>query len=110
MADSSTASRSFEQQGEVFAQSLDGAHRVELGDVQFSKNAQYTIGLAVKEIAERCGLYVGEITKRLTGDMFWLEENESLMIVFPVPEIQADMMVEIPAGHWWFRDADVPSQ
>lgn len=110
MADISTASRSFEQHGAQMAKSLEGAHRVTLQDVQFSKNAQYTIGLAVKEIAERCGLYVGEITKKLRGDMYWQEEDESLVIVFPVPEISADMMIEIPEGHWWFKGADVPSQ
>jgi len=110
MADSSTANKAFEAAQRALDEKLESAHRVTLGDVRFSQGAMYTIGLAVKEIAEKCGLFTGELTKRLQGHMYWLEGSESLMILFPVPEIQAEMMVEIPQGHWWFKDADERTQ
>lgn len=110
MADISTASKTFETAGKDIGTILEGAHRVYLNDVSFSQGAMHTIGLAVKEVAEKCGLFPNEVTKRLRGHMYWLEENESLMIVFPVPEIEADMMIEIPEGHWWFKNAEAPTQ
>ncbi|MBU1002972.1 MAG: hypothetical protein KKE73_10665 [Proteobacteria bacterium] len=105
----SQASRVFEESGGNIHEFLAGAHRVYLTDVFFSDNAKYTIGLAVKDIASQCGLFDHEITKHLVGDMYWLEESESLIIIFPVPAIEAEMLVEIPQGHWWFRDADCAS-
>ncbi len=87
-----------------------GEHPVTLDDVRFSRGAQLTIGFAVKEIAERCGLFPGDLTRRLRGRMYWMEGSENLMIVFPVPEVEAEMLVEIPRGHWWFKDAEAPTQ
>lgn len=106
----SQASRVFEDSGRAFNKHFAGAHKVYLTDVSFSDNAKYTIGLAVKDIASQLGLFDHEITKRLTGEMYWLEESEDLVIIFAVPEINADMLVEIPRGHWWFRDADAATQ
>ncbi|NJB66365.1 hypothetical protein GGQ74_000005 [Desulfobaculum xiamenense] len=84
----------------------DEAHEVQLADVEFTTNAKYTIGLAVKEIAAHCGMLPHELTRRMRGRMFWQEATEDLMIVFAVPELEADMMIEIPKGHWRFRGAD----
>ena len=106
----SHASRVFEESGPDFKNHFAGAHRVTLADVSFSDNAKYTIGLAVKDIASQLGMFDHEITRRLVGEIYWLEESEDLIILFPVPEIGADMLVEIPSGHWWFKDADSATQ
>lgn len=87
------------------------AHKVMLEDVEFTANAKYTIGLAVKEVAAYCGLMPRELTSKLKGHMFWMEGTQTLTIIFPVEELGADMMVEIPREHWRFRHADdMPSQ
>lgn len=82
------------------------AHEVFLADVEFSPNAKYTIGLAVKEVAAHCAMMPKELTSRMHGKMFWVESTRNLVIIFPVPELEAEMMIEIPKEHWRFRDAD----
>lgn len=105
-----TAQKEFQAKGVDFGERLEGAHQVLLQDVRFSDNAKCTIGLAVKDIAARCGVFPHDITSRMRGRMYWLEEDESLVIVFPVPDMDADMLVEIPRGHWWFREVSRHTQ
>lgn len=104
------AQHEFQRAGLEMGERLEEAHRVFLSDVGFSKNAMSTIGFAIKDIAQKCGVFPHDITSRMQGHMYWLEECESLIIVFPVPEIEADMMVEIPEGHWWFKDMNRHTQ
>jgi len=106
----SNASRVFEDSGSDFRKHFAGAHRVTLADVSLSDSAKYTIGLAVKDIASQLGMFDHELIRRLRGEMYWLEKSEDLVIIFPVPEIGADMLVEIPQGHWWFKEADAATQ
>ncbi|WP_461211083.1 hypothetical protein [Desulfocurvus sp. DL9XJH121] len=106
-ATTTIAQREFERAGTEFGEHLEGAHRVYLTEVAFSRSAQCTIGLAVKDIAARCGVFAADIVKAMCGHMYWLEKDESLVIVFPVPQLEADMLVEIPRGHWRFRDQDL---
>lgn len=106
----SDASKMFEFTGMDVGNTQQTAHRVYLDEVSFTREAMYTLGLAVKEVAERVGVFPREIIKKLKGHMYWDERTENLFIVFPVPEIEADMMVEIPRDHWWFKDAGGPTQ
>lgn len=104
------AQKEFEKAGLEMGERLSGAHRVFLADVSFSRSAMTTIGMAIKDIAERCGVFPQDITRGMQGHMYWLEDSESLIVVFPVEEIGADMLVEIPEGHWWFKDVNRHTQ
>ena len=105
MSESTTIiQKEFEKSGVDFGERMAGAHRVCLTDVSFSRSAMGTIGLAIKDIAAQCGVFPQDITKHMRGHLYWVEDSENLLIIFPIPEIGADMLVEIPEGHWWFKD------
>lgn len=79
------------------------SHELSLSDVAFTRDAMYTLGLAVKEVASHVGLFPSEITSRMKGRIYWTEGIDILTIIFAVPEIDADMVVEIPKDYWRFR-------
>jgi hypothetical protein len=80
-------------------------HALSLSDVSFTRDAMYTLGLAIKEIANYIGVFPNEISSRLDGDLYWTEGIDTLTIVFQVPEIEAEMIIQIPKEHWGFREA-----
>ncbi|MGE4297975.1 MAG: hypothetical protein AB7E47_08100 [Desulfovibrionaceae bacterium] len=86
------------------------AHRIQLTEVDFSPGARATIGLAVRHIAEQYLLEPSDLARRMQGEIYWIEPSDKLMIVLPVPEADADMFVEVPAGHWRFKDRDSHTQ
>ena len=86
------------------------AFRVYLRDVEFSKNAMQTIGLAVKHIAAQCEVFEQDIARDLFGDMYWLRPSNTLLLIFHVEEMEADMFVEIPMDHWNIRESGQTTQ
>ena len=69
------AQKEFEKAGLEMGERLSGAHRVFLADVSFSRSAMTTIGMAIKDIADRCGVFPQDITRGMQGHMYWLEES-----------------------------------
>jgi hypothetical protein len=86
------------------------AHRLHPWDVELTRNAMITVGSAVKDIAARVGVNPKTITRGMFGEMYWLEPSNRLMIVLPVPRIDADMFIEIPENHWRIRERNQATQ
>lgn len=84
--------------------------RVSLMDVELSPNARFTIGRAVKEIAANTGMDERELIRRMQGEVWWHPGHDGLMFVIAAQEIDAMMYVEIPAGHWSFRQGSSATQ
>ena len=79
------------------------SYELSLRDIEFSREARLTLGLAVMEIASSLAIEAAQLTRRMPGKVFCLGSTGKLMIEFSVPELEADMFVEIPAEHWHFK-------
>jgi hypothetical protein len=88
----------------VFEQGESITHPLDITDVSFSKQAQMTLREAVSKIAEYCQVDPGLLSEKLDQKVYWLEPSCILMITIDVPEIDADMFIEIPPGHWWINE------
>jgi hypothetical protein len=81
-----------------------GVSRVHLSEVEISKQAMITIGLATQEIGRHlCLEDARQISQRMWKSCF--QVGGDLMFVFTVPELDAEMQVVIPAGQWRLKDA-----
>lgn len=78
--------------------------KVQLSHIRVTAQAQATLGMAVQEVSREFGLDTSMLIKRLKGEIYWRPETDSLMFVLNCPELEADMFVEIPEGHWSFRE------
>lgn len=83
------------------------SHRLSPLDVELSPAAKTTVGMAAQEIALQLEMPLDLIKARTMGKMYWLEPSDELMIVISMPEIEADMFVNIPAGHWRLRQRPI---
>jgi len=83
------------------------ASRVALHAVQFTARGMALIGLGMQALAQRHGLPLELIRDRMKNNLYAVPPSESLYFLFQVPELDADMHVEIPPAHWRFT---VPGQ
>ena len=77
--------------------------RIKLSQVRLTNDARVTLGLAVKEIAAEFGLDAKAMTRHLSGEIYWRMDEDSLVFVLHCEELDADMFVNIPEGHWSFK-------
>jgi hypothetical protein len=82
--------------------SLNGreAHRLRLFSVRFSADGMRLIGEAILAVSREYGLPVGLIRARMAGNLYSVPPSPSLYFLFQVPEIEADMHIEIPPAYW----------
>ena len=78
------------------------ARRVALHTIQFTVQGMVLIGQGMLALADRHGLPVQLLRDRMKYSLFTVPPSESLYFLFHVPELDADMHVEIPAVHWRF--------
>ncbi|MBS3780823.1 MAG: hypothetical protein KGY41_10545 [Desulfovermiculus sp.] len=76
-------------------------HPLNIEEVSFSNQAQMTLRQAVQKIAEYCHVHPDVLSKKLDQKLYWLEPSGTLVITIEVPEVSADMFIELPPGHWW---------
>jgi hypothetical protein len=95
----------YEVRKEELEQGESITHPIDLAEVSFSEQAQLTMRKAVEHIAEHCDMPPDALSQKLDQKLFWLEPSGILVITIEVPEVDADMFIEIPPGHWWIDDS-----
>lgn len=83
------------------------ARDVTMADVRISVEARMTIGQAMKDIAAIVKMPEADLIRRMQGKMQWREPSGMLTVSFYVPEVDADMYIDIPKEHWEFKDKDL---
>lgn len=78
---------------------------VSRSQVMFSDDAKATIGEAFREVAWTLCCDPRALTRGATGEILWHPDSDALSIRLDVPELEAEMYIEIPAGHWAFIGA-----
>ncbi len=80
------------------------AFQVKLHMVQFTREGMARIGQFIQESAQRFGLHPKRIMELMTDSLYLVPPNPSLFILFTVPELDADVHVEIPRVFWRYSD------
>ena len=93
----------YELEDGEFEQEANISHPLDLVDVSFSERARMTIREAVEKIAEYCRIPAAVLSEKLDQKLFRLEPSGILVISIEVPEVEADMFIEVPPGHWWVK-------
>lgn len=76
--------------------------RVALHAVQFTAQGMALIGEGMLDLADRHGLPVEFVRDRMKNTLYAAPPSESLYFLFRLPELDADVHVEIPNTHWRF--------
>ncbi len=76
------------------------ANAIRLHSVRFSADGMRMIGEAILAVAQEYGLPEGLIRRRMAGRLFSVPPSPSLYFLFHMPEIEADMHMEIPPTYW----------
>lgn len=76
--------------------------RVALHDVQFTTQGMALLGLGMLAMAERHGLPVELLRDRMKNNLYAAPPSDSLYFLFQIPELEADMHIEVPGTHWRF--------
>ncbi|EPR43864.1 hypothetical protein dsx2_0088 [Desulfovibrio sp. X2] len=71
--------------------------------VMLSDDAKASVGEAFREVAFTLCCDPSELTRGAHGEMLWHPAEDCLSLRLSVPELEAEMYVEIPSGHWSFR-------
>lgn len=77
-------------------------NKVSIRDIEITKNAKITVGLAIQKIASECVMEPKELYGYMEKNLYYCEDDGGLMFVFDVPDI-GSMFVEIPYDHWKFK-------
>ncbi|HML53944.1 MAG TPA: hypothetical protein PKC79_07605 [Solidesulfovibrio magneticus] len=76
------------------------ASAIRLHSVRFSADGMRMIGEAILAVAQEYGLPEGLIRRRMAGRLYSVPPSPSLYFLFHMPEIEADMHIEIPPAYW----------
>lgn len=80
------------------------AYHVKLHMVQFSHDGMVKIGQFIQDAAQRFGLHPMRIKELMADKMYVAPPNQSLYFLFTIPELEADVHVEIPKTFWQYTD------
>jgi hypothetical protein len=82
------------------------AKRVGLDQVQFTPQGMRMIGEGVLAVANEYGIPPQLVKERMKGNLFLVPPSQSLYFLFQIPELEADMHLEIPTRYWRFVEAE----
>lgn len=87
---------------------LNGREAIPVGlhQVRFTDQGMRMIGQGILALSREHGLPVRLITERMKRQLFAVPPSHSLYFLFHLPELEADMHVEIPQAHWQFIRPD----
>ncbi len=102
-------SQRYEEDSDPLDKSEQIYHPLSFSDVKFSKNAERTIHEAVERIAIYCERSPMYFYKKMDNEIYWLDPSGILLIVIHSKDLNADMYIEIPPGHWWIVDSAMTS-
>lgn len=76
------------------------AKAIRLHSVRFSADGMRMIGQAILAVSDEYGLPEGLIRRRMAGRLYSVPPSPSLYFLFHMPEIEADMHIEMPPAYW----------
>lgn len=82
------------------------ARRVGLDQVQFTPQGMRMIGEGLLTVANEYGIPPQLVKERMKGNLFLAPPSTSLYFLFQLPELEADMHLEIPERYWRFIQAE----
>lgn len=84
---------------------------INITDIWISRNAQISIGHQVKALCISYGMPYSYPRESLTQQVFWHEESGRLGMKIEVQDSCVESMyLEIPEGHWGFREKGKATQ
>jgi hypothetical protein len=94
-----------ERQGKNMFSNIDNATRVQLHMVQFTHEGMLRLGQFIQDAARRLGLPLTRIKESMADTMYVVPPGGRLVFLFSVPELEADVHVELPKKFWRYADA-----
>lgn len=80
------------------------AFPVRLHMVQFTQEGMSKLGQGIRDVARRYGLSVARVKELMSNALYSAPPNTSLYFLFHIPELDADVHVEIPRKFWRLTD------
>ncbi len=80
------------------------ARRVRLHEVQFTDDGMRELGRGMRDICLMYDIPYPRLKEAMAGNLYSVPPNAGLYFLFTLPEIEADMHVEIPAKFWRYAD------
>lgn len=84
---------------------------VSVTDIWISRDVQISIGRQIKAMCISYGLPYEYLRESLVQELYWNETSGRLAIVIHLRESNVESIhLEIPDGHWGFREEDRATQ
>jgi len=91
--------------------SPEKTYSVNITDVWISKNVQISIGHQVKALCISYDLPYSILRESLAQQLFWHEDSGRLGLMIEIQGASVESMyLEIPEGHWGFREEKKATQ
>ncbi len=89
----------------------DKTYLVHISDVWISRDVQISIGRQLKALCISYGMPYSYLRESLVQELYWHEEAGHLGMMIEVQGACVESMyLEIPDGHWGFREKDKATQ
>ncbi len=82
------------------------AKRLDLGEVRLTAQGMRMLGEGMLAVSAQYGLPLPMLKDAMKGALYLVPPSSSLYFLFQVPELEADMHIEIPAEFWRFNQPD----
>jgi len=91
--------------------SPENTFTVNITDVWISRDVQISIGRQLKALCISFDLPYSMIRDRLVQELYWHEASGRLGLMIGVEDSAVESLyIQIPEGHWGFRENDVATQ
>ncbi|MGL1863197.1 MAG: hypothetical protein OCC46_11800 [Pseudodesulfovibrio sp.] len=86
-------------------------YAISITDVWISRDVQISIGRQLRALCISYGLPYSYLRESLVQQLFWHEKSGCLGIMIELQGSSVDSMhLEIPEGHWGFREEETATQ
>ncbi len=79
------------------------AYNIPLHLVQFTEEGMRTIGRGILDISEHYGLPYSRLKELMRSSLYLVPPNPGLFFLFQIPELDADVHVNLPQKFWRFN-------
>jgi hypothetical protein len=80
------------------------AFPVRLHMIQFTQEGMSKLGQGIRDVARRYGLSIARVKELMANALYSAPPNPSLYFLFHIPELAADVHVEVPKKFWRLTD------
>jgi len=82
------------------------ARRLGLDEASLTAQGMRMLGEGMLAVSEEFGLPLPMLKDAMKGNLFLVPPSSSLYFLFRIPELDADMHIEIPAEFWRFNQPE----